>query len=155
MLARLIVMQMGRGWSAMTPGVRYAACALLLGSALAQAADAPVALELQRIDAEFEAARERCDDLAGQAKDVCLAEARADRRIRKVEVAARDQGTPKARYDADIARAEAEFVVAKERCGVRAAADRETCVTDARAREARVKEEARRARREAEEGPPK
>jgi hypothetical protein len=114
------------------------------------AADPPAAIPFERIDAEFEAARERCNDLAGQSRDVCVAEARADRRIRKAEVAARGQGTIKAWYDARIARAEAEFDVEKERCGVKAGADREVCVADARVREARVKEEARAARRDAE-----
>jgi hypothetical protein len=136
----------------MTRGARCAAGALLLlcAAATAQAGDNSAALELQRIDAEFDAARERCDDLAGQAKDVCLAEARAERRIRKVEVAARVQGTSKARYDAQIARAEAAFGVAKERCGVRAGEERAACIADARAGEERAKEEARRERREAE-----
>ena len=135
----------------MTAGARCAAGALLLlCAATAQAGDTSAALELQRIDAEFDAARERCDDLAGQAKDICLAEARAERRIRKVEVAARGQGTTKARYDAQVARAEAEFGVAKERCGIRGGDERAACVADARAAEARAKEEARRARAEAE-----
>jgi len=143
----------------MTAVARRSGAAFLLlcaaAGAVGQTADSTVALELQRIDAEFDAARERCDDRAGQAKEVCLAEARAERRIRKVELAARGQGTPKARYDADIARAEAEFVVAKERCGVRAGDDRAGCIADAREREARAKEEARRARSEAEAGPAK
>ena len=125
-------------------------CATCMLAPLAHAADPPVAVELERIDAEFDAARERCNNLAVQTRNVCLAEARAERRIRKVELAAHSQGTTKARYDARVARAEAEFEVAKERCGVHAGAERETCVADARTREARAKDEARAARREAE-----
>jgi hypothetical protein len=124
--------------------------AAFLGPALAQSAEPPVALEFERIDAEFAAARERCSDLAGQTKDVCVAEAHAARQIRKAEVAARRQGTVKARYDAQVARAEAEFGVAKERCAVHAGATREACVADARLQEAHAKDAARRARREAE-----
>jgi hypothetical protein len=134
----------------MTRSARSVVYALTLAAGIAHAAEPPAALEFARIDAEFEAARERCDALAGQPKDVCLAEARADRRIRKAEVAARGQGTIKGWYDARIARAEAEFGVAKERCGVHAGADRESCVAGARQQEARVKDEARRARDEAE-----
>jgi hypothetical protein len=67
-----------------------------------------------------------------------------------VEVAARGRGTIKARYDARIARAEAESDVAKECCGVRAGDERAACIADARAGEARAKDEARRARTEAE-----
>jgi hypothetical protein len=45
-----------------------------------------------RIDRRYET-DERCDDAASQAKDLCLVEARAERRIRKAELAARGQGT--------------------------------------------------------------
>jgi hypothetical protein len=126
------------------------ALAAALAAAAAHAAEPNVAAELVRIDAEFDAARERCDDRAGQAKNVCLAEARAERRVRKVEVAARGEGTPKARYDAKIARAEAEFDVQKERCGEQAGAARDGCIAEARTREAKAKDEARAERREAE-----
>ncbi len=130
---------------------RIAIALLLCGAAAnAPAAGRPVALELEQIDAEFDAARERCHDYAGQARNVCDAEARAARRIRKVELAARELGTTKGWYDAQIARAEAEFDVAKERCGTRAGAEREACVAEARAREAQAKDEARRARNAAE-----
>lgn len=135
----------------MSGGMRCAAaCAFAAAGALAHAADPSVGLELARIDAEYEAASERCDDAAGQAKDLCLVEARAERRIRKAELAARGQGTIKAWYDARVARAEAEFAVAKERCTVRSGAEREACVADARALEARAKAEAHRARSDAE-----
>lgn len=120
------------------------------GASLAAEPAPSHALALQRVDADYEAARARCDPLAGQVQEICLAAARAARLIEKADIAARAQGTSKARYDAQIARAEAEFVVAKERCGLRAGAARELCTAEARVAEARSKDEARRARREAE-----
>ncbi len=106
--------------------------------------------ELDRIEAEFRAARERCDGTPGHLGNVCVAEARAVRRIAKAELEARGKGTPKSWYDARIARAEAEFEVAKERCGERSGDPREQCITEARAAEARAKADARQARSEAE-----
>lgn len=106
--------------------------------------------QMDRVDAEYRAASERCDDLAGNPRRVCVAEARAERRIAHSELAAQQKNTPKARYDARVARAEAEFDVAKERCGELAGHPREMCVADARAAEARAKSAARIAREESE-----
>jgi hypothetical protein len=104
--------------------------------------------EQERIDAEYRAAKERCDRATGAEQDVCAAAARAARRIAKAEADARAKDTPKAWYDARIARAEAEFLVARERCA--AVAARDACLGEARAAEARAKAEAEHLRRAAE-----
>lgn len=107
--------------------------------------------ELERIDADYRVARRQCEDVAGQAGNVCVAEARAARRIAQAEATARmNKGTPKARYDASVARAEAQLDVAKERCRELAGYRQEVCIADARAAEAHAKESARIARQEAE-----
>ena len=116
----------------------------------AQAADAPYAVQLDRIEADYRTARESCEGAAGHSRNVCVAEARALRRIAQAELAARSSGTPKSQYDARVARAEAEFDVAKERCGEHSGHQRELCIHDARAAEARAKDEARVARQESE-----
>jgi len=95
-------------------------------------------------------AKERCDRYAGNPKEVCLAEARAARRIAKTESEARYKATPKAWYDARAARAEAEFEVARERCGERARDQKDTCLAEARAAESRAKAEAKLVRQQAE-----
>jgi len=103
----------------------------------------------ERMEAEYRAARERCNALNGNAQDVCLAEAKAKLRIERSEADARVKNTPRARYDAQIARAEAEFQVAKERCVERGGA-KESCVREAQETEARAKAEANAAWRAAE-----
>jgi hypothetical protein len=128
--------------------------AWLAGSpSIAVGADTPRAgyvVEHERIDAEYSVAKERCDRYAGNAKDVCLAEARAARRIAKAEAEARYKATPKAWYDARVARAEAEFAIARERCGERAGNAKDVCLAEARAAEARAKAEAKLVRQQAE-----
>ena len=124
--------------------------AILPVAATVSAAEPTYVAELDRIEADFRVARERCDDVRGHLGNVCVAEARAVRRIAKAELEARGKGTPKSWYDARIARAEAEFEVAKERCGERAGHAREQCIAEARAAEARAKANARQARSEAE-----
>jgi hypothetical protein len=134
-------------------GPSVAAAALACAPHLGGAADrhAYVA-EHERIDAEYRAVMQRCDRDSGHARDLCVAEARAARRIAKVDAEARAKDTPKAWHDARIARAEAEFLVAKERCGAFADNAKDGCVSEARAAEARAKAEAERARRDAEAG---
>ena len=120
---------------------------------IAVGADVPRAgyfAEHERIDAEYSVAKERCDRYSGNAQDVCVAEARAARRIAKTESEARYRGTPKAWYDARAARAEAEFEVARERCGDRARDTKDVCLAEARAAETRAKAEAKLARQQAE-----
>jgi len=128
--------------------------AWLAGSlSTAVAADTPLAgyvAEHERIDAEYGVAKERCDRYAGNANDVCLAEARATRRIAKAEAEARYKATPKAWYDARAARAEAEFEIARERCGEHAGNAKDVCLTEARASEARAKAAAKLTRQQAE-----
>jgi hypothetical protein len=86
-----------------------------------------------RLEARYDIAKERCDDQAGNAKDLCLSQARAER-----DKAAADQKLAKnlrdARADADATRAEADYKVARERCDTLSGDAKDACVAGARAR---------------------
>ena len=69
--------------------------------------------------AEFAVAKERCDPLAGEAKDVCIAEAKA--------VYAKEETTLQAREKEMTA----DHTVAKERCNTLSGEARRTCLKDA------------------------
>ena len=126
------------------------------GIAAGAAAADPVAersavqAEQDRIAPEYKADRERCGALAGNAKDVCEAEARAKQRIAATELEARTKATPKARYDARVARAEAEYLVAKERCDDLSGNPKDVCLKEAKAAETRAKADAKAERESAE-----
>lgn len=102
-----------------------------------------VKAEQDRIAAEYKADKVRCGGLAGNAQDVCEAEARAKQRIAETELEARTKNTPKARYDARVARAEAEYLVAKERCDDLAGNPKDVCLKEAKAAETKAKADAR------------
>jgi hypothetical protein len=138
------------GATASTVRSLLASVAAGIAAANVCAAGVPYAVELDRIEGDYRTARERCESAAGHSRNVCVAEARAERRIAQSALAARLSGTPKSQYDARVARAEAEFDVAKERCGDRAGHQRELCIHEARSAEARAKDEARLARQEGE-----
>jgi hypothetical protein len=89
--------------------------------------------ENDRISADFKTQRLACDGRAGNAKDICMAEAKGNEKVAKAEVEARDKGTAKARQEALVARADASYDVAKERCDDFAGNTKDVCLKDAKA----------------------
>lgn len=97
-----------------------------------------------RAEAAYLVARERCDDLAGNAKDVCVKEAKAAetrakadaKADRRVADARKDAGerTAEARKDAAEAKRDADYQVAIERCDRLAGDAKDACVKEAKAR---------------------
>jgi uncharacterized protein HemX len=71
--------------------------------------------EKDRIDAQYKSAKEACNDLKGNAEDVCNAEAKARQRIAVADLDARNEGTPEAQAKARAVRAEAQYDVAREK----------------------------------------
>jgi chromosome segregation ATPase len=99
--------------------------------------------ERDRIEAEYNAAKERCDKLSGNAEDVCETQAKADRRIAEANLDARNKGTAKARADARLVRADAQYDVAKQKCDELSGNAKDVCVKDAKAAHARARAEAK------------
>jgi len=77
---------------------------------------------------------ESCKSLAGNAKDICTAEAKAREKAGKAELDARFENTEKAWYTARIARADGDYSVAKEKCDTFAGDAKTRCINDAKAR---------------------
>lgn len=96
-----------------------------------------------RIEADFKASKARCDDLNGNAKDVCVLQAKGAEKVAKAELAVRDEDSPKTRYNLLMARAEADYDVAKERCDDLAGNAKDVCVKDAKAAFATAKADAK------------
>ena len=107
--------------------------------------------EKQRIEQEAKAAKEKCKDMKGNAKDICMAEARGQEKVAKAELALKNKDTPKNRYDVAAAKADMEYNIAKEKCDDMKGKDKEQCQKDARAARDDAKKKAK-AEREAAEG---
>jgi hypothetical protein len=86
-----------------------------------------------RAKGNYNVAKEKCDDLAGNAKDVCVKEAKAVE-TRGLADAKADKKVVQARVDARDSKVDAEYNVAKERCDALAGDAKSACVTDAKAR---------------------
>ena len=99
--------------------------------------------EVKRLDADYDTAKKRCDGLSGNAKDICMAQAKGAKDVGKAELEARHKGTPKAQHDARVAKADADYAVAKEKCDELSGNSKDVCVKDAKAAQTRAKADAK------------
>lgn len=94
-------------------------------------------------DMSYKTAKAACSSLAGNAKDVCIAEAK----VAKVHAIAKTDGeyknTAKERYDGQKDVASAEYDLAKAKCGAKAGNDKDVCIKEAKAVEVRAKADAK------------
>ena len=99
--------------------------------------------EQDRISSTYKAAKANCKGLKGNAKDICEAEAKGAQKVAKAELEARDKGTAKEQANVRIAKAEAEYEVAKEKCDDLKGNEKDVCKKDAKATMTRAKNEAK------------
>jgi hypothetical protein len=79
------------------------------------------------IAAEYKVAKEACDSSGGNAKDICVARAKGTEAVAVASLKADYRPTPNARYDLRIARAQAEYGVAKQKCDDSAGNVKDVC----------------------------
>ena len=84
-------------------------------------------------DAQYKIDKEACSSLSGNAKDICVAQAKGKDDVAKAEAEAAYANTPKAREDARVAHAQASYSVAVERCDDLAGNRKDVCVQEAKA----------------------
>ncbi|MEP7207459.1 MAG: hypothetical protein ABI920_11010 [Casimicrobiaceae bacterium] len=95
-----------------------------------------------RAAAEYKTMRGRCDELSGNGKDVCVAEAKAFEAKRKAEAEASYRNSEKAVRNARLAAVDADYSVAKARCDARTGNEKSVCVAEATAARRKAKADA-------------
>lgn len=85
------------------------------------------------IETEYKAGKAGCDSLAGNANDICIAQAKGRMSVAKAELEASYQPSIKARYEARLANADADYAVAVEYCDDKAGNVKDVCVQQAKA----------------------
>ena len=85
----------------------------------------------------------RCSSLSGNAKDVCQAEAKGKEKVAKAQLEADYKNTDKARNEARVARADADYDVAKEKCDDLSGNQKDVCVKQAKAAHEKAKADAK------------
>lgn len=84
-------------------------------------------------EARYEVAKERCDDMSGEAKDVCQREAKTARDKAKADAKA-SKKVADALNDAEAAKMKADYKLAAERCDTLAGERKDVCIASAKAR---------------------
>jgi hypothetical protein len=118
----------------LTIGLLAAAGLTLSGAALAQPMSKDARDQaFKAAEAQYKTERDACSVHSGNAKDVCVEEAKGREKVAKAEADASYQNTPKARENARQARADAAYEVAKEKCDDLAGNTKDVCVKQAKA----------------------
>lgn len=97
----------------------------------------------EEISAEGKASKEACDSLSGNAKDICVAGAKGKENIAMADHEAQYKPTQKNAYEAKVARADADYAVAKEKCDDKAGNVKDVCVKEAKAAQTTAKANAK------------
>ena len=84
-------------------------------------------------DVHYKADNDACSSLSGNAKDICVAEAKGKESIAKADAEAAYRNTPKARESARVAMATANYNVAHEKCDDLTGNAKDVCVKEAKA----------------------
>jgi hypothetical protein len=84
-------------------------------------------------DAQYNRDKEACASLSGNAKDICIAQAKGKDHVAKADAEAAYKHTPKARETARVAHAQANYDVAVEKCDDMAGNNKDVCVKEAKA----------------------
>lgn len=96
-----------------------------------------------KIAADYKSARAPCTLMSGNAKDICMAEAKGQQKVARAELEATYKPSAKKRYEVSIAKAEAAYDVAREKCDDQAGAAKDACIKDAKSAKAVAEAEAK------------
>lgn len=96
-----------------------------------------------RISADYKTDKAACGSLAGNAKDICMEEAKAKEKVATAEMKYAYSGKPADHISAMEVKAETAYAVAKEKCDDKAGNDKSVCVKEAKAMEVKAKADAR------------
>ena len=87
----------------------------------------------EKIEADYKVAKTQCDTLKDNAKDVCQEQAKGKEKVARAELEFNRTGDEKDAAKVAMAKADAAYEVAKERCDDRKGNDKDVCVKEAKA----------------------
>lgn len=128
------------------PGLLAVACAAAFATA-AQAATPMTKSEYNaakdQAEATYKVEKKKCDSLSGNAEDICEAEAKANKMRAEADAKAAYKHTRDVYYDQKVAHADADYLVAKEKCDDLAGNTKDVCVKEAKAAQTKAKADAK------------
>ena len=91
-----------------------------------------------RISADVKTDKAACASLKANAKDICIAEAKAKEKVARAELEFGYSAKPADQTKVLVAKAETQYAVAKEKCDDKAGNDKDVCVKEAKAVEVKA-----------------
>ncbi len=91
-----------------------------------------------RIKADYKVEKTACDSQAGNAKDICVEQAKAKEKVALADLEFNRSGKESDRTKAMVAKAESSYDVAKERCDDLTGNPKDVCVKEAKAVEVKA-----------------
>ena len=99
--------------------------------------------EKDKISATYKTERAACNADKGNAKDICIELAKGKEKVDKANLEERYKPSEKTQHNARMAKADAEYAVAKERCDDQSGAAKDKCTAEAKTAHTKAKEEAK------------
>lgn len=96
-----------------------------------------------KIEAQYKSDKASCDGMKGNAKDVCKAEAKGKEKVAKAELEAQYKPTAHNEEKAKMAKADADYAVAKEKCEDQKGSAKSACKKDAKTAHDNAKSQAK------------
>jgi len=123
-------------------GIAAAAVAALFATTGAFAAGTMSKAEItsakDRISADYKADKAACAKFSGNEKDVCMEQAKGKEKVARAELAYNETGKEGDANKLAVAKADANYAVAKEMCDDKAGNLKDVCVTEAKATHAKA-----------------
>ena len=91
-----------------------------------------------RISTDYKAGTKACETQAGNAKDICVEQAKAIEKVARAELEYANSGKPGDQNKVLVAKAESAYAVAKEKCDDLAGNAKDVCVKEAKAVEVKA-----------------
>jgi hypothetical protein len=115
-------------------GVTIAACMLLGTSSIAQTmSSADFSAGKTRIKSDYTTSKKDCGAFAGNAKDICVADAKGKESVALAELDNSYKPTPKTLHKVSVAKGEAAYDVSKQKCDDLSGNPKDVCVKEAKA----------------------
>jgi len=95
------------------------------------------------VAARYKSDAAACTAMTGNAKDICIEEAKGRENVARAELEANDSPSARHRYDVRIAKADAAYAVAKEKCDDFSGNAKDVCVKEAKAAHVAAKADAK------------
>ena len=112
-----------------------AAVLLLPAAQAATMSKADYKADKTRISEEYKSEKSACGSQAGNAKDICVEEAKGKEKVARAELEFRYSGKSKDQNKVMVAKAKSAYEVAKQRCDDKAGNEKGVCTKEAKAAE--------------------